>query len=87
VVNWFNRRGGQPTVTHTPNSGVYNVTFPGSAFNIDTNVVPVATLVSTAGEIGVDTFGGAVAVDTFNSVGVATDLDLALVVFDSSTTG
>jgi hypothetical protein len=54
---WFNRRGGQPTVTHTPDSGVYNVTFPGSTFNIDTNVVPLATLVSSAGEIGVDTSG------------------------------
>ena len=86
-MNWFNRRGGIPTVTHTPASGTYLVTFPGSNFNIDTNVVPVATLVSSAGEIGVDTFGGAVQVQTFSSAGAAADVDSALVVFDSSTTG
>jgi hypothetical protein len=87
VVNWFNRRGGIPTVTHMAASGRYIVTFPGSSFDINTNVVPVATLVSSAGEIGVDSFGGGVIVDTFNSTGVAADIDLSLVVFDSSATG
>jgi hypothetical protein len=87
VGSWFNRRGGEPTVTHTGGSGVYNITFPGSTFNINTNVVPVATLVRSAGEISVDTFGGGIVVDTFTSAGAAADVDLALVVFDSSTTG
>jgi hypothetical protein len=87
VVNWFNRRGGIPTVTHTPMSGRYIVTFPGSSFDINTNVVPVATLVSSTGEISVDTFGGGIVVDTFTSAGAAADVDLSLVVFDSSTTG
>jgi hypothetical protein len=87
VGSWFNRRGGQPTVTHTANSGVYNVTFPGSSFNINLNVIPVATLVSSAGEIGVDSLGGAVQVQTFNSAGAVADAALTLVVFDSSSTG
>jgi hypothetical protein len=47
----------------------------------------VATLVSSAGEISVDTFGGGIVVDTFTSAGAAADVDLSLVVFDSSTTG
>ena len=63
------------------------VTFPGSNFNINTNVVPVATLVSTAGEIAVDTFSPAVQVQTFNSTGMPADVDSALVVFDSSPSG
>jgi hypothetical protein len=87
VGSWFNRRGGEPTVAHTGGSGVYNITFPGSTFNINTNVVPVATLVSSAGEIAVDSLGGGVQVQTFNSAGAAADGGLTLVVFDSSLTG
>jgi hypothetical protein len=87
VLNWFNRRGGEPTVTHTANSGSYNVTFPGSSFNINLNVIPVASLVGNAGEIDVSSVGGGVIVETYNSAGAATDSALTLVVFDSSTTG
>jgi hypothetical protein len=47
----------------------------------------VATLVSSAGEIGVDSLGEAVQVQTFNSAGTATDAGLTLVVFDPSSTG
>ena len=88
VVNWFNRRGGVPTVTHTIGSGSYTV---GGLPRLDVqhrlNVIPLATLVSSPGEIGVGTSPGGVVVETFTSAGVAADVDLALVVFDSSTTG
>jgi hypothetical protein len=88
VVSWFNRRGGEPTVTHTVGSGNYSVTFPGSSFNINLNAIPVASLAGTAGEIQVGTSGGvAVTVGTFNSAGVAADARFTLVVFDSSPTG
>jgi hypothetical protein len=74
-----------------PATGQYNVTFPGSSFNIGTNVVPMATLIGGAGGpdgIGVDTtVGGAVTVQTFTSAGVAADGPLTLVVFDSSSGG
>jgi hypothetical protein len=87
VGSWFNRRGGEPTVAHRAGSGVYNITFPGSTFNINTNVVPVATLVGSPGEIAVDRLGGGVQVLAFNSAGAAADGELTLVVFDSSLTG
>jgi hypothetical protein len=87
VLNWFNRRGGQPTVTHTAGTGVYNVAFPGSSFNINLNVIPVASLVGNNGEIDVGSVNGGIVVETYNSAGAATDQQLTLVVFDSSTTG
>jgi hypothetical protein len=91
VASWFNRRGGEPTVAHTAGTGVYNVTFPGSSFNINTNAVPVATLIGGAGGpdgIGVDsTVGGAVIVYTFNNAAMPADGPLTLAVFDSSSTG
>jgi hypothetical protein len=87
VVTWFNRRGGEPTVTHAAGSGLYNVTFPGSSFNINLNVIPVASLIGTAGEIQVGSVGGGVNVQTYSSAGAAADAPVTLVVFDSSTTG
>jgi hypothetical protein len=87
MVTWFNRRGGEPTVTHTAGSGLYNVTFPGSSFNINLNVIPVASLIGTAGEIQVGSVGGGVNVQTYSSAGAAADAPVTLVVFDSSTTG
>jgi hypothetical protein len=87
VVSWFNRRGGEPTVTHGV-SGVYAVTFPGSSFDINLNVIPVASLMGTAGEIEVDGVPpGGVNVQTYDSAGSLMDADFTLVVFDSSPTG
>jgi hypothetical protein len=76
-----------------PVTGQYNVTFPGSSFNVAENVVPVATLIGGAGGpdgIGVDTtVGGAVIVQTFTTATppAAADGSSALIVFDSSATG
>ena len=87
VLSWFNRRGGQPTLApHTVDSGLYTVTFPGSSFS-DTNAIPVATLVGTPGEVAVNTSGGAVTVETFDSSNDPADAQSSLVVFDSSPTG
>jgi hypothetical protein len=89
VSSWFNRRGAIPTVAHAPASGIYNITFPGSSFNINTNVVPVATRLPqpAPGEIAVDSLGGAVQVQTYSSTGAPTDGAFTVVVFDSSATG
>jgi hypothetical protein len=87
VLTWFNRRGGEPTVTHTAGTGLYSVTFPGSSFNINLNVIPVATLLGSAGEIQSSTVGGAVLVQTYDSTGAVADAQNTLVVFDSSPTG
>jgi hypothetical protein len=87
VLNWFNRRGGAPTVTHTADSGIYDILFPGSSFNINTNVVPVATIVGASGEIDVSSVGGGINVTTYDSTGTEGDRAFTPVVFDSSTTG
>jgi hypothetical protein len=87
VLGWFNRRGGEPTVTHTAGSGTYTVTFPGSPF-AGNDFIPAATL-GSSGEINVSgaVSGGGVIVQTYNSVGLSADAPLSLVVFASSPTG
>ena len=82
LLHAFNRRGGTPTVTRTA-LGTYTVHFPGSSFNINTDVQPQVTLVGAFGESTVDTLGGDVLVSTADSAGAAADRDFVLTVFDS----
>jgi hypothetical protein len=82
LLHAFNRRGAAPTVTRTA-LGTYTVHFPGSSFNINTDVQPQVTLVGAFGESTVDTLGGDVVVSTANSGGAAADRDFVLTVFDS----
>ena len=61
--------------------------FPGSTFNIDTNVIAIASLVPGPGEAGVDPLGGAIQVRTYTSTGVPSDGAFTVSVFDASPTG
>jgi hypothetical protein len=86
VLNWFNRRGGEPTAEH-PDEFTYAVTFPGSSFNID-NAIPVVTLGGgTTGEVVVSPLAGDIVVETFDSMGNPTAKPFWLVVFDGTPTG
>jgi hypothetical protein len=82
LLHSFNRRGGTPSVTRTA-LGSYTVHFPGSSFNINTDVQPQVTLVGAFGEANVDTSGGDVVVSTATSAGGAADRSFVLTVFDS----
>lgn len=82
LLSSFNRRGGTPTVTRTA-VGNYTVSFPGSNFNVNTNVLPQATLVGTFGEIQATTLGGNILVLTANSAGAAADAQFVLTVTDA----
>jgi hypothetical protein len=82
VLSSFNRRGGAPTLTKV-GTGQYSVAFPGSSFNINTNVQPQVTLIGTFGQSRVDTLGGAIQVFTADPAGAATDHAFVLTVFDS----
>jgi hypothetical protein len=83
LLHSFNRRGGAPTVTRT-GIGAYTVSFPGSSFNININVLPQVTLLGDFGESRADTLGGSVLVFTADSTGAPADRAFALTVFDSS---
>jgi hypothetical protein len=88
VLDWFNRRGGEPTVAAGSDEGEYFLTFPGSSFE-PFNSIPVATLFGDAGEIQAISNGPAVVVQTYNSAGGQpfTGVGFTLVVFDASATG
>jgi len=82
LLHSFNRRGGTPSVTRTA-LGAYTVNFPGSSFNINTDVQPQVSLIGAFGESRVDTLGGDVRVLTADSAGAAADRAFVLTVFDS----
>jgi hypothetical protein len=87
VLNWFNRRGGAPTVNVMAGAQAYTVTFPGSSFNID-NAIPVVTLAGgVAGEVVVGPLGGDIFVETFDRTGLPLPMPFWLVVFDATATG
>jgi hypothetical protein len=83
LLHSFNRRGGTPSVTRTA-LGAYTVHFPGSSFNINTDVQPQVSLIGAFGESRVDTLGGDVRVLTADSAGAAADRAFVLTVFDSA---
>ena len=82
LLHSFNRRGGTPSVTRTALAS-YTVHFPGSTFNINTDVQPQVSLIGAFGESRVDTLGGDVRVLTADSAGAAADRAFVLTVFDS----
>jgi hypothetical protein len=83
VLQFFNKAGGAPTIDHA-DTGRYEITIPGKNFNVNSNFVGVATLVSGPGSVSVSSIGGTeVLVETFNALGVAADMAFHLVVFDA----
>jgi hypothetical protein len=84
VLNWFNRRGGEPTATN-PEEGVYVVTFPGSVADIE-QAIPVITL-QDAGEVSVDPLPGDILVSTYDSTGGPAAREFWLVIFDATASG
>ena len=85
VMSWFNRRGGAPTVDQL--GGLYEIHFPGSSFNVDENVVAVATLVGQFGDILIESEQGDLVVQTQNDQNVEGAASAMLVVYDSSGNG
>jgi hypothetical protein len=88
VLNWFNRRGGAPTVFHSPvQPETYAVTFPGSRFDAD-NAIPMVTLAGgTVGGTVVNPLGGDIVVETFAMNGDPAETPFWLVVFDATASG
>ena len=86
VLTWFNRRGGEPTINHAA-TGRYEITFPGSDFNINLNLIVVANAVGTMGFATVGSVGGAAIVRTYDESGSAIDVAFNVLVFDASTSG
>jgi hypothetical protein len=87
VLNWFNRRGAQPTATN-PLEGTYVVIFPGSSSLDIENTIPLVTLAGgETGEVVVDPLGGDIVVETFDSAGGPEAKPFWLVFFDGTPTG
>jgi hypothetical protein len=84
-MSWFNRRGGAPTVEAL--GGLYEIHFPGSSFNVDENVVAVATLVGQFGDILIESEQGNLVVQTQNDENMERASSAMLVVYDSSGNG
>jgi hypothetical protein len=82
VNSWFNNFGGAPTVSHTPVTGIYDITFPGLEGDLlSSQVVHQATLIAEAGEISVFSLAGNPQVTTRDSSGNPADRRFAYVVF------
>jgi hypothetical protein len=84
VLNWFNRRGGKPTVNYFAMEQIYVVTFPGSP-DVE-NGIPLVTL-AQVGEVEVDPLPGDIVVSTYDSMGGPAARSFWLVVFDASASG
>jgi hypothetical protein len=84
VQAWFNRFGGEPTVTKG-GTGSYTITFPsleGQLFNSE--AIHIATLFGSAGEVRASSSGGNPLVLTFNSGGTAVDNSFYYTVFGTN---
>jgi hypothetical protein len=85
VTAYFNRFGGAPTLSHTPGTGDYLLTFPGLEGKLfNTQVIHLATLLSLAGEIRVSSAGGNPFVTTTDSAGADADRSFFYVVYGTN---
>lgn len=82
VRRFFNRLGGAPTVT-SPNTGLYNVSFPGlqGQVSFDRAIVLVSLNGGNLGQISRTSTGGAIRVGTGNEAGAFLDRAFEVVVF------
>jgi hypothetical protein len=85
VNAYFNRFGGAPTVSHTGASGVYIITFPGLEGKLfNSEVIHLATLFGTAGEIFTSSSGGNPYIRTSDSSGTAADRSFYYVAYGTN---
>jgi hypothetical protein len=87
VRQFFNRVGGSPTVTHTANSGQYDLTFPGlEAHVLNSESVSLATVQSSNfGDIAtVSSSGSNPRIRTSNANGTGVDRAFEYVIFQQS---
>jgi hypothetical protein len=73
--------GNTPTVAHVA-PGVYTITWPGINVNINTRRGFAQVVGSTAGTANLSSVSGDLIVNTFNSAGVATDMQFGVLIFD-----
>ena len=85
VNAFFNRFGGAPSVSHTGASGVYVITFPGLEGKLlNSQVIHMATLFNTTGEIWTSSSGGNPYVSTRDSAGALSDRSFYYTVFGTN---
>jgi hypothetical protein len=82
---WFNRLGGEPTITRT-GTGTYVVAFPGLNANVTTNVVAVGNGPNDD-QVSITSGTGNLHVTVLNGAGTAVDDFFSVVVFKASSTG
>lgn len=88
VASYFNRFGGEPTVSHMLGSGSYKITFPGLSAAYATTVPVLVGLNPGLPTVEtVNTIGGAFIVSVYNLAGTKIDQRFALVCFPMSPTG
>jgi hypothetical protein len=85
VQNWFNSRGGRPTITVLA-TGTYRVTFPGSSFDLSRNAIAFGEIMGNHGEISVSNSQGGMLVQTYRD-GPSVNDNFMLVVFDATPNG
>jgi hypothetical protein len=83
VTTFFNRFGGAPTVTHTPDSGFYILSFPGLEGRVcdDNSVVLVSRNRGSDGFINRGCSGGNPTVRTRSPANAAEDAEFDIVIF------
>jgi len=84
VLSWFNRGDGEPTIERI-SEGRYEVTIPGKSFNVNSNFVGTASLITNPGSVNVSSIGGQrVLILTYDAAGDPADNAFHLIVFDSA---
>jgi hypothetical protein len=82
---WFNRLGGEPTITRT-GTGTYTVTIPGINASIASNVI-ASTDGPNSDLVAVGSANGNLTVRVTNTAGAAEDNFFSLMIFGASPTG
>jgi hypothetical protein len=83
---WFNRFGGQPTVTRTA-TGTYTIVFPGLEGQLlNSEAIHMATLFNATGFIRASSSGGNPLVLTFNTANTAADRSFYYTAFGTNLT-
>jgi hypothetical protein len=82
---WFNRLGGEPTITRTA-TGSYTVTIPGINASVSSNVI-ASTNGPNSDLVSVSSASGDLLVRVTNSTGAPVDNFFSLMIFGASPTG
>jgi hypothetical protein len=82
---WFNRLGGEPTITRT-GTGSYTVTIPGISTSVATNII-ASTEGPNSDLVSVTSASGNLSVHVTNTAGAPEDNFFSLMIFGASSTG